>query len=157
MKPHLEKAHQFWKKFLNPSDFVIDATCGNGKDTAILAGLVPEGHVYSIDIQQDAISKAQAAVHAENVTFLHQCHSKLPHNERVKLVVYYLGYLPGGYKQLTSQTSTTLISVSKALELLPEGGALSITCYPGHEEGAREEEALQEWSKHLPFQVEWST
>ncbi len=157
MKPHLEKAHQFWKEFLKHADHVIDATCGNGKDTAILAALVPEGHVYSIDIQEDALKKARANVSLENVSFLHQCHSELPRDKHVRLVVYNLGYLPGGNKTLTSQTSTTLISVTKALELLPEGGALSITCYPGHEEGAREEKALQAWSRELPFHVEWST
>ncbi|MGH2611707.1 MAG: class I SAM-dependent methyltransferase [Rhabdochlamydiaceae bacterium] len=28
-------------------------------------------------------------------------------------------------------------------------------CYPGHEEGAREEKALQTWAKTL-YSVEWS-
>lgn len=157
MKPHLERAHQFWKEFLKPTDHVIDATCGNGKDTALLAQLVPEGHVYSIDIQEDALRIGRISVAAKNVTFLHQCHTELPQDKEVKLVVYNLGYLPGGNKQITSQTSTTLISVQKALELLPQGGALSITCYPGHAEGACEEKALQIWSKQLPYHVEWNT
>ncbi len=156
-KPHLEKAHRFWKEHLKPSDHVIDATCGNGKDTAILAKLVPQGKVYAIDIQVDAIKKAKAHVQASNVTFLNQSHTDLPQDQHVRLVVYNLGYLPGGNKLFTSQTTSTLESVSKALEMLPIGGALSITCYPGHAEGANEEKALQTWSKTLSQSVEWST
>ena len=157
MKPHLEKAHQFWKEFLKTDDHVIDATCGNGKDTAVLASIVKEGHVYAIDIQKDALDKARTYVQASNVSFLHRCHTDLPKDEKVRLIIYNLGYLPGGNKQITSQRDTTLESVSKALNLLPLGGALSITCYPGHEEGAREEKALVSWSKTVPHQVFWST
>jgi hypothetical protein len=36
--------------------------------------------------------------------------------------------------------------------LLP-GGALSITCYPGHEEGAREEQALLSWVQTLDWKI----
>jgi SAM-dependent methyltransferase len=157
MKPHLEKAHQFWRDHLRPSDCVIDATCGNGKDTAILARLVPEGHIYTIDIQQDALKKAQSFVSCKNVTFLHQCHSHLPNIQGVKLIVYNLGYLPGGDKRITSQVETTLASLNRALDILPLGGALSIICYPGHPEGAREQEAVQKWSENLSQSTQWST
>lgn len=157
MKPHLEKAHQFWREHLKATDHVIDATCGNGKDTAILAEIVPQGLVFAIDIQEDAIVKAQAYVQTSNVKFLHQSHTQLPKDEKVRLVVYNLGYLPGGNKALTSQTGSTLQSVQAALAMLPLGGALSITCYPGHPEGANEEKALQTWSKSLSQKVEWSS
>jgi SAM-dependent methyltransferase len=155
MKPHLETAHQFWKEHLSPADRVIDATCGNGKDTAILASLVPQGVVYAIDIQEEAILKCQQKNTNQNVTFLHRCHTDLPNDPRVRLVVYNLGYLPGGDKTLTSMTSTTLQSVQKALAQLPLGGALSITCYPGHPEGALEENALVIWSQKLSQKVLW--
>jgi SAM-dependent methyltransferase len=153
VKPHLEKAHTFWREHLKTDDHVIDATCGNGKDTAVLAGLVPEGHVYALDIQEAALEKARGMY--ENVSYHLQCHTQLTQDERVRLVVYNLGYLPGGDKSITSETRTTLMSVARALELLPLGGALSITCYPGHAEGAREEKALQEWSKSLSQDVQW--
>lgn len=159
-KPHLNKAHQFWKDYLRATDVVIDATCGNGKDTAILAQLVPQGYVYAIDIQEDAIIKARNNAPFSNIIFLQQCHTDLPQDPRVRLVVYNLGYLPRGNKQLTSMALTTLKSVQKALNLLCVEGALSITCYPGHEEGMREEEMLKTWSLTLPsnqYQIEWSS
>ncbi len=161
-KPHLKKAHQFWREYLRPTDVVIDATCGNGKDTAALARLVPQGHVYALDIQEEAFLKARKNVLSSNVTFLKQCHSELSgiFSHEIRLVVYNLGYLPGGDKQLTTMTQTTLKSISLALQLMPMGGALSITCYPGHPEGALEELALQEWSLTLSpqnYHVQWST
>lgn len=159
-KPHLKKAHQFWKDHLWIDDIVIDATCGNGKDTAALANLVPQGHVYAIDIQEDAILKARSHVDYPNVTFLHQCHTYLPQVQKVRLIVYNLGYLPGGDKRFTSMAATTLKSVQQALNLLSINGALSITCYPGHAEGAIEEAALREWARALPssaYRIEWST
>jgi hypothetical protein len=40
---------------------------------------------------------------------------------------------------------TTVLSVEKSLKLLAADGALSITCYPGHDEGKKEEEVLEKW------------
>lgn len=45
---------------------------------------------------------------------------------------------------------TTLAAVSQAVELLAPGGVLTICVYPGHEEGAREREALLTWAAALP-------
>ena len=81
-KPHLEKAH------LHPADAVIDATCGNGKDTAILARLVPQGHIYAIDIQETAIASTERNAPYPNILFLCQCHTILPQDQRIRLVVY---------------------------------------------------------------------
>ena len=42
---------------------VIDATCGNGADTALLAGLVQEGgQVYAFDIQAAGSRKYPAQI-----------------------------------------------------------------------------------------------
>ena len=146
--PHLEQAFLYWKELLEPSDHVIDATCGNGKDTLRLANLVPGGHVYSIDIQQAALDKAQLLAPNSNISYHLQCHTQLPAGP-VKLVVYNLGYLPGGNKNLTTMTATTLQSLSLASQLISMGGALSITCYPGHAEGAVEEQAIRQWAGGL--------
>jgi hypothetical protein len=69
--------------------------------------------------------------------------------------VYNLGYLPGGKKSITTQTDTTLESVKLSLELLADDGAISITCYPGHEEGAREEKELLAFAETLSSK-EWN-
>lgn len=147
-KPHLDQAHLYWKNLLKPDDRVIDATCGNGKDSLRLAELVPEGHVYALDIQECALQKARAFIPYSNISYLHQSHTNLPAGV-FKLIVYNLGYLPGGNKELTTMTRTTLESLAKASQLITIGGGLSITCYPGHPEGAREEAAVREWAEGL--------
>ncbi len=154
MKPHLDQAFLYWKNLLKADDSVIDATCGNGKDALRLAELVPQGHVYAIDIQEAAFQKTRELIQSSNISYLLQSHVELP-QIGVKLVVYNLGYLPGGNKDLTTMTSSTLESLAKAAQLIPIGGGLSITCYPGHEEGARELRAIQKWAMSLDSQ-KWS-
>ena len=165
--PHLLLAHSYWKSHLKPCDIVIDATCGNGHDTVFLAQLILENSnslLIGLDLQQAALeSTLQLLRHSLPDDYLSRillqriCHSEidripLPHPPR--LIVYNLGYLPGGDKNLTTQTSTTLQSLQKALALLAPDGAISVTCYPGHAEGAREELAILNWAQTLPVN-EW--
>jgi len=56
IKNSLGQSHDLIKKVVCEGDAVIDATAGNGNDTAFLAGLVgPSGRVYAFDIQKEAI------------------------------------------------------------------------------------------------------
>jgi len=51
----LTMAHRLAAERIQPGDAVIDATVGNGVDTAFLAKAVgPKGVVYGFDIQQAA-------------------------------------------------------------------------------------------------------
>ena len=157
---HLETAHGIWRNIVLPGDIVIDATCGNGHDTLFLANLLLQnGTLYALDIQPEAIAKSRQSIEeafskevCARIKFVEGCHSKFPseiQSGSVKLIVYNLGYLPGGDKALTTQLQTTLESVTSALELLTTGGMISITCYPGHDEGMIEEKALVEFAAKL--------
>lgn len=163
---HLDLAHSYWQKLVCPGDFVLDATCGNGHDTLILAGLISKkGLLYALDIEQKALDATEKLLHQQlpaeslpRIILYRMCHSHLPQeilSETLTLIVYNLGYLPGGDKQKTTQTNTTLQSLKHALTLLKRGGCISLTAYPGHEEGKREEEALVAFFKTLPPQ-EWN-
>lgn len=156
---HLDLAHNYWERLLQPGDWAIDATCGGGNDTLFLAEIIKkkgEGRVIAIDIQEEAIKRTQELLPRGLITKVHlfnQSHISFPSlasEKPIKLIVYNLGYLPKGNKQLTTQTSSTLQSVQKALDLIPPGGAVSITCYPGHPEGAIEEKALINMLGSLP-------
>jgi len=72
-----------------PSDHVIDAGCGSGEFTAVLAGLVPDGHVLGVD--PDASMLEAAARHwADNLEFRQGRIQDLDHvcePESVNLVV----------------------------------------------------------------------
>ncbi len=149
--PHLSLAKTYWRAHLSPYDFAIDMTCGNGHDTQFLSSLLPEGLVFSVDIQEKALTKAQELLRENSrVQFFHQSHSApLPIASPPRLIIYNLGYLPGGDKSITTKTETTLKSLEMARLLLESGGALSITCYPGHAEGGKEETEVIAWAKRL--------
>jgi predicted methyltransferase len=151
----IDLAHQYWERVVRPGDLVIDATCGNGKDTLKLAQLTgEEGSVIGIDLQQEALVKTRTLLeeslspsHLARIHLIQQSHAAFPpkvEKNTVKLIVYNLGYLPGGNKNVTTQAGTTLESVTKYFTLLSPGGVISVTCYPGHEEGAREEKSLSQ-------------
>lgn len=142
----------YWKGHLKPGDLAIDATCGNGHDTLFLSQLCT---VIALDIQSSAIQNTEALLleHGKKAILHRMNHAKidsltLPLEPR--LIVYNLGYLPGGDKSITTLKSSTLESVKKSLEILAPDGALCITCYPGHKEGEVEEGLLVEWAKNLP-------
>ena len=163
---HIDLAHQYWEKILKPGDFAIDATCGNGHDTLKLAEILlkkePFGSVIAIDIQEEAIARTKDLLQSRlpdpsrHIHLYCQSHASFPplsSKHPIRLIVYNLGYLPKGNKQLTTQTKSTLESIHQALNLIMPNGAISITCYPGHEEGAREEKALARELSLLPADI----
>lgn len=166
-KSHLDLAHQYWQRLVKRGDTVIDATCGNGHDTLFLAQLClneNEGGLYAIDISPKAIAltKKNLEQHLsksilERVILIEGCHSSFPTSlnpTSVKLITYNLGYLPGGGdKTQTTKVGTTLESLRQALQLLEPGGALSITCYPGHAEGEIEENHVIKFAASLDSAV----
>jgi SAM-dependent methyltransferase len=151
--PHLAAAHTRWKEWLRPDDCAVDMTCGNGRDTATLARLLPFGVVYGFDVQPEAIAATRKRVlFHPNVCLELRNHAAIHSSlfcKPPRLVVYNLGYLPGGDKKVVTQVATTLESLQRALDCIFPQGACSVMCYPGHEEGAREEAALIEFCSQL--------
>lgn len=139
----LKLGHSIWSEHLKEGSRAIDATCGNGHDTLFLAKQ-NLSHLYVFDIQEKALLTTQERVgKRKNISYHLGCHSLFEGiTPPVDLIVYNLGYLPGGDKSLTTQVETTLQSVQKGLSLLSPRGLMSLTLYPGHPEGKREEEAL---------------
>lgn len=161
---HLDLAHTYWAQLLKAGDSVLDATCGNGHDSAVLGELVlceGTGTLYLCDIQEQALKATRERLKSDWLPRCHFhccCHSGLAEHiaaNSLKGVVYNLGYLPGADKELTTQTESTIDSLSQVLEWVQNGGFISITCYPGHDEGAAEEAALLEWCQGLSPK-EWS-
>ncbi len=156
----LDLAHVYWVKLVQHGDTVVDATCGNGHDALRLARLVGlTGSVYAYDIQQQAIENATLLLSQhdllDRVQLRHESHQTFHLPAPPRLIVYNLGYLPGSDKKIKTRSDSTLQSIANGMHILQAGGALSITAYPGHPEGAEEELALREFFKQLPPQ-EWS-
>jgi SAM-dependent methyltransferase len=157
---HLECAHRYWQELLSPGDWVIDATCGNGHDTLALAQCVLDtGRVLAMDVQERALDQARSLIsqhfnpeQLSQVHFFLQSHENFPEmasQNPIRLIVYNLGYLPGSDKQIKTLPPSTLASLKKGLDLIAPGGAISITCYPGHPEGREEQQALLQFCREL--------
>lgn len=155
------KSARHWAKeiiesALFPGACAIDATMGNGYDTAWLCELVGEGgRVYAFDVQAEAVERtaerlAEAGLRERAV--LHCLgHEKMSEVIacRADAIVFNLGWLPGAEHGVTTHTATTLKAAEQALTLLKEEAVMTICIYPGHEEGNRELQALLDWASAL--------
>jgi 16S rRNA C1402 N4-methylase RsmH len=143
------------REALPPGAIVVDATVGTGRDTRFLAEAVGEGgRVHGFDIQAEALSQARERLGplSGRVRFHRTGHQAmletLPDAEqgRVAVVMFNLGYLPGGDMHRTTRAGTTLAALASALELLAPGGLLSVVAYTGHPGGREEAEAVKAWA-----------
>ncbi len=152
--------HLFLRQRVREGDRVLDATCGNGHDTLLLAGLVgPAGRVWGFDMQAGAIAATRELLAREGllerVELLQSGHERLAELVKGPLaaVVFNLGYLPGGDKSLITRPETTLPALEAALELLAPGGILLVVVYPGHPGGAAEAAAVDSWGGELAPEI----
>ncbi|CAG5082801.1 SAM-dependent methyltransferase [Thermobacillus xylanilyticus] len=159
----LTMAHRLAAERIRPGDAAIDATVGNGVDTAFLAQAVgPKGVVYGFDIQQAALDAARARVasaapETRLELFLashHRMAELLPAKlaGQVSAVMFNLGYLPGAEdaRSIVTRPETTLAALDASLTFLRPGGVLTVVVYTGHEGGREEGEAVDEWARSLP-------
>ncbi|HNX28316.1 MAG TPA: class I SAM-dependent methyltransferase [Syntrophomonadaceae bacterium] len=159
LKNAVSISRQIISQAVAQADTVVDATCGQGNDTLLLAQLVgPLGLVYSFDIQEPALQAAQNLLDANNLTqrvkFIHDDHAKIRDHidKKINAAMFNLGYLPGGNHLITTKPDTTIKAVSETLNLLVPGGAVTIVAYPGHQAGARELKELQDYLGQIPQQ-----
>lgn len=131
----------------------VDATCGNGHDTLWLAESCDK--VYGFDIQKAAISQTAALLEArglsDKVRLFCDSHGNMTKyiSEEIAVIVFNLGYLPGGDKNITTDAETTLSALASSLSLLRVNGLLCVTMYPGHPTGKAEREAALAWAAML--------
>ena len=163
-------AHQHISDLLKSGDIAIDATLGNGHDAVFLMKLVaPAGQVFGFDIQQAAIAATQAnSAGATGLTLMHASHELMAenipvqHHGHIKAIMFNLGYLPGGDKNIITQTASTLRALNAATALLAAEGIITIMAYPGHAGGDLETEQIERWCEQLDkslfsYQLRYST
>lgn len=143
-------SHLMLRRFVHHGDRAVDATCGNGNDTLLLAELVGAGgRVWAFDIQQEAIHRtcrrlAEAGL-AERVELVPAGHETLAAHVPggISAAVFNLGYLPGGDRSIVTRPETTGAALAQALGILRPGGIAALTIYPGHDGGTEEQQAVQ--------------
>ncbi len=145
-------AKEYLEKTLKEGDIVVDATMGNGYDTLFLCQLVKEtGHVYAFDVQEQALLETEKRLKEHNcsscATLILDGHQNMDKyvQEKARVVLFNLGWLPGSDKVVRTMLQTTLEAVQKALGLLQPLGVLIMCIYPGHDEGMKELQALTDF------------
>jgi predicted methyltransferase len=142
---------------LQLGEAAIDATAGNGHDTCFLCERVGStGRVFAFDIQTEALARTvEATGESANLVLIHLDHAGMrdaiptQYHGRIGAIMFNLGYLPGGNKNVTTQTDSTVHAVSASLELLRPGGVLTVLAYTGHPGGVEEAEAVERLLERL--------
>lgn len=130
---------------ITKNDYVVDMTIGNGNDTLFLANLSKK--VFGFDIQDTAIKNTKELLIKNNVLnydLFNTSHDKIndvlkEYKNNIKLILFNLGYLPCGNKNITTNHKTTLDAVKNSFSMLSNDGLILIVFYP-HPEGKLEAE-----------------
>lgn len=141
-------AKYFLQKGEIPPDGVLaDFTMGNGNDTLFLCSLVPQGRVYAFDIQSEAVQNTKSKLcehNVQNAELIADSHANADKYITCPIHggMFNLGYRPGGDKNIHTMHQSTLKAVKIAMELLAPGAVLTVSVYPGHNEGKTEGDML---------------
>jgi predicted methyltransferase len=149
--------HLLLQEVVRAGDLVVDATAGNGYDTVFLAEAVgASGKVVAMDLQSEAIQATRDRLldkGMEERVELHQVShvelGKLISPEKASAIVFNLGYLPGSDHSVITERDSTLVALGESVLALKPGGVLAVVCYPGHEGGHTEAEAVENFLRDL--------
>lgn len=139
---------------------LVDATCGNGGDTAFLCRLAgEEGKVLAFDIQPAALESTRARLDKEGIPagrcrLILDSHAHLLDYVRPGTadgVVFNFGWLPGADHAVHSGAETSIPALEAALQALRPGGILSAVLYSGAVIGDAEKQAALAWLEALPL------
>ena len=150
--------HSWLKDHVHSGDSVLDATCGNGHDTVLLAELCgAAGQVLALDVQSAAVeatrNRLEERALGDRVHLIQQSHADLEdildNEPMLSCAVFNLGYLPGSDKTVTTQVPSTLRAHQALMSRMAPGGVIFTTVYVGHEGGREEADALISWAQGL--------
>lgn len=151
--------HEFLASRLAPGGFFIDATCGNGHDTAFLCRLAgPQGRVLALDVQPQAVAATRARLEKEGLAPIarvvqadHARLAELAAPASADCVVFNFGYLPGADHALFTTPASSLPALEAALDILKPGGVLAACLYSGGPNGGGEKAAVEGFFAALPL------
>lgn len=150
--------HTFIEQQVQAGDLCIDATMGNGNDTAFLSELAgPNGRVLAFDIQEQALvhtrNKLRENRCPDNVCLFLESHERMAEYAEagsVSCIVFNFGYLPGGDHKKATNAVSSLRAVEEGLGLLKKGGLMTLCIYSGGDSGFEEKKMLLKYVRSLP-------
>lgn len=138
----------------------IDATCGNGGDTAFLCGITaPDGRVLGFDIQPEAIASTRKTLEQKGIPAgqyeLHcQSHADLLQYVQpgtADAVMFNFGWLPGADHSVFSTAQSSIPALKAALEAVRPGGVVTAILYSGQVIGTDEKQTVLQFLRALPL------
>ena len=135
----------------------VDATCGNGGDTAFLCRLSgPEGRVLGFDIQPEAITSTRARLKKQGLTAELICDSHANLLQYIRpgtadIVMFNFGWLPGADHAVFSTADSSIPALEAALQAVRPGGIVSAILYSGAVIGTDEKQAVLRFLRALPL------
>ncbi|MCQ2508296.1 MAG: class I SAM-dependent methyltransferase [Dorea sp.] len=159
---------QIMKSCAPAGGIYVDATMGNGYDTAFLCKLAGEaGHVYAFDIQQMALENTRERLQKEGLEERaslildgHEHMRRYLEDKQPDLICFNFGYLPGGDHQIATKADTSLQAIQEGLFLLKSGGMMCLCIYSGKDTGYDEKNRILDFLKNLSprqYTVIWNT
>ncbi|MBQ7141118.1 MAG: TIGR01212 family radical SAM protein [Bacilli bacterium] len=153
----LNKVRQLINYVVRNNDIVVDATVGNGKDTLFLSNIVKTGKIFGFDIQKEAIENTKKLLDENNITnyeLFNISHEYIfdklyKFENKISLILFNLGYLPNGDKNITTNYKSTIKAIDNSLKLLNNKGIIIIVIYPGHDAGLKESIKIKEYLDSL--------
>ena len=149
--------HHFLEDHVQLGDICIDATMGNGNDTALLSKLAGEkGRVIAFDIQQMALDNTREKMVKEGcpenyelVLDSHVTMAEYAKENTVSCITFNLGYLPGGDHAKATKGESSIRAIETGLALLKKKGLMTVCIYSGGDSGFEEKDAVLEYLKAL--------
>lgn len=149
--------HHFIEDHVQPGDVCIDATMGNGNDTALFSKLAGEkGRVVAFDVQQLALDNTKAKLEKENcpgnyelVLESHEKMGNYAEENSVSCIAFNLGYLPGGDHGKATRAESSIRAMETGLKLLKKKGMMTVCIYSGGDSGFEEKDEVLSYLKEL--------
>lgn len=132
----------------------VDMTAGNGYDSKFILDELDPDKLFAFDIQERAKKATYDLLgQKDNFEFILDSHANIDKyiKDDLDLVIYNLGYLPKGDKNITTKADSTIKSLEKVLILLKKNGKVVMTIYPGHKEGLIESKRLDDFLGTLSY------
>lgn len=153
--------HLFWQDQLKDARVIVDATAGNGHDLLYLATHCEGGtSLWGLDLQSEALQKSRELLDAQcartdiSITLLQGSHDVLLEQTEwtkgIDLLIFNLGYLPGGDHACMTRSDTTIKALEQGLNILSDHGLITVVAYPGTAEGQAEMEAVTAYLRSIP-------
>lgn len=149
--------HHFIENHVQPGEICIDATMGNGNDTALLSRLAGEsGKVIAFDIQQMALNNTKEKLLKEEcpqnyklILDSHENMGEYAEKESISCITFNLGYLPGGDHTKATKGDSSIRAIETGLNLLKKKGLMTVCIYSGGDSGFEERDKVLAYLKEL--------